>query len=286
MKAPEKPSFDLILIFIWTVLTLIFVQDPMLSETPLRTVLGIPMVLFFPGYVLAAALYPKRQDLEEVERVALSFGLSIAIVPIMGLLLNFTFGISLIPILLSLSSYTIALVIIAVYRRERLPPEERFSVTFHRVYVIINNEINSPKSKRDTIIIIILVLSVTFAAGMFYFVITTPIIGERFTEFYILEPSGKAQNYPTELKSNSPSRILVGVVNHEYIPINYTIEVALDKEVLTDTSFMLAHNETWEENVTFVPDKTGSNLKLEFLLFREDNFTLPYRQLHLWVNAK
>ncbi len=135
------------------------------------------------------------------------------------------------------------------------------------------------------ILTLILVFTIFLAAGMIYFVITTPKIGERFTEFYILDPSGKAENYPTEMKYNSPSTILVGVVNNEYTPLNYTVWVVLDKEVLIDTLFSLAHNGTWENNVTFVPEKRGNDLKLEFWLFKEDNFTVPYRELHLWVNV-
>ena len=285
MKLPGKLPHDLLIVLLWTLLTFVFVLTPVLSDTPIRTLLGIPMVLFIPGYVLIAALFPNKDDLEGVERIALSFGLSIAVVPLLGLLLNFTFGIRLVPILLSLCSYSIALTIIAVYRRETLPMEERFSVPFYRVHEIIDREINAPKSRTDMILTIILVFSIALAAGMIYFVITTPKIGERFTEFYILDPSGKADNYPTEMKNNSPSTILVGVVNNEYTPLNYTVRVVLDNEVLTDTLFNLAHNGTWENNVTFAPDKTGSDLKLEFWLFKDDNFTAPYRELHLWVNV-
>jgi uncharacterized membrane protein len=285
MKTHGELPFDLLIVLIWTVLTLIFVLIPMLNGTPVRTVLGIPMVLFFPGYVLIAALFPKKDDLEGGERIALSFGLSIAVVPLIGLMLNFTFGIRLILILLSLCSYTISLTIIASYRRKILPSRERFAVPFYRVYEIIGSKINTPKSKTGMILTIIMVFSIALASGMIYFVITTPKPGERFTEFYILDPSGKAENYSTELKNNSPSKILVGVVNHEYISINYTVQVELDKKILTDTGFMLAHNDTWENNITFAPDKIGNDLKLEFWLFKEDNFTAPYRELHLWVNV-
>jgi uncharacterized membrane protein len=117
-------------------------------------------------------------------------------------------------------------------------------------------------------------------------VITTPGIGERFTEFYILGPGGKADNYTTLLKYNSPARILVGVSNHEYTFVNYTVRVALEKEVLNETMFRLNHNETWEQNITFIPNKEGKNLELELWLFKEDNFTAPYRDLHMWVDIK
>lgn len=281
----KKLPPDLLIMLLWVILTLVFVLTPILSDTFVRTILGIPMVLFIPGYVLIAALFHRKDDLGGVERIALSFGLSIAVVPLLGLLLNFTFGIKLVPILLTLCIYTIALVFVSAYRREKLPEEERFSVPFHKVYEFINNEFNTPKTKTDMLLTGILIFSIALAIGMVYFVITTPKIGERFTEFYILDTSGKAENYPTELKYDIPAQILVGVVNHEYIPLNYTVQTALDKEVLKDTWFMLNHNETWENNISFVPDKQGTDLKLEFWLFKEDNFTAPYRELHLWVNV-
>ncbi len=280
----KKLPPDLLIMLLWVILTLVFVLTPFLSDTFVRTILGIPMVLFIPGYVLIAALFHRKDDLEGVERIALSFGLSIAVVPLLGLLLNFTFGIRLIPILITLCFYTLILIFIAAYRRGKLPEEERFSVPFHKVYEFINNEFNTPKTKTDMLLTGILIFSIALAIGMVYFVITTPKIGERFTEFYILDTAGKAENYPTELKYNTPAQILAGVVNHEYATTNYTVQIALDKEVLKDTWFMLNHNETWENNISFIPDKQGADLKLEFWLFKEDNFTAPYRELHLWVN--
>jgi uncharacterized membrane protein len=83
---------------------------------------------------------------------------------------------------------------------------------------------------------------------------------------------------------NSPSTVLIGVTNHEYIPVNYTVQVVLENNILTDTWFSLNHNETWEQNVTYIPEKIGKNVKLEFWLFKEDNFTAPYRELNMWVN--
>ena len=284
MKVSGKLPHDLLIVLIWIILTLVFVLIPDLSDSPVRVLLGIPMVLFIPGYVLIAALFPKKEDLEGVERIALSFGLSIAVVPLLGLLLNFTFGIRLVPIMLSLSSYSIVIAIIAEYRREKLPSEERFYVPFNKVYESFEREIKIPKNRTDMILTIILVISIIIALGMIYFVITAPRIGERFTEFYILGPSGKA-DYPIELKYNSPSKILVGVVNNEYTPHNYTVRVMLDNEVLTDVMFALAHNGTWKNNVTFIPEIRGNGLKLGFLLYRENNFTIPYRVLHLWVNV-
>ncbi len=39
----------------------------------LRIILGLPFLLFFPGYTLVAALFPQKGGMGSIERVALSF---------------------------------------------------------------------------------------------------------------------------------------------------------------------------------------------------------------------
>lgn len=270
---------------IWAILTLIFVINPFLSETFIRVVLGIPMFLFIPGYVLMAVLLPNKFDLEGIERLALSFSLSIASVPLLGLLLNFTFNTRLLTILLILCIFTIIFIFIAIFRQSRVPEDERFSIPFDLIHKIIMEEFNASKGRSDRVLAWILILSIVLAIGMMIFVVTTPKIGEKFTEFYILGPKGKAENYPTELKYGSNVDVLVGVVNHEYTPVNYTVKVVLDTEILNEATFYMDHNTTWENYISFVPNKEGNEMELEFWLFKDDDFASPYRDLHLWVNV-
>jgi len=93
----------------------------------LRYVLGSAFVLYLPGYAFVKALFPTQvpiktssDNLDFVERVALSAGMSLALVPIVGLLLNYTpWGIRLTPIVTSLLAMTIAFAIIAIFREHR-----------------------------------------------------------------------------------------------------------------------------------------------------------------------
>ncbi len=284
-----KFSTDLLIILLWTILTIIFIIIPGLDSSIIRTILGLVIVLFLPGYVLVAALFPKRGDLDSIERIALSFGLSIAVVPLIGLLLNYTFGIRIIPILVSICIYIIGLVFVAEYRRKEAG-EERFEVPFKKIYENIITEVNfENRNKLDIILTCILIFTIVLSLSMLYIVITMPKIGERFTEFYILNSSsGKADNYTKELKVGLPEKILVGVSNHEYKATNYTVQIVLDgdgKDMLVSKGLMISHNQTWEENMTFVADKVGKDMKLQFLLYKENNFTEPYRELHLWINS-
>ncbi|MDG6900217.1 MAG: DUF1616 domain-containing protein [Nitrososphaerota archaeon] len=84
-----------------------------------RYVFGAIAVLYFPGFTLIEALYPKKEDLDSLERLALSIGLSLALVPLVGLLLNYTpWGIRLDPIVVSLSLLGVGLALIAAVRKE------------------------------------------------------------------------------------------------------------------------------------------------------------------------
>ena len=94
----------------------------------MRYVLGSIFILYLPGHSLIEALYPKKEDLEQLERLALSIGLSLALVPLVGLILNYTpWGIRLEPILISLAILTLTLVFTAVWRKMRnmkkIPPK-------------------------------------------------------------------------------------------------------------------------------------------------------------------
>ena len=119
--ATTKIPLDLAICYVWLAATLLCIYLPVLNDSFLRVLFGIPMILFIPGYALIAALFPGTRDIDGIERTALSFGLSIAIVPLTGLALNYTpWGIRLDPVVISLSILTIGLCLIAQYRRARL----------------------------------------------------------------------------------------------------------------------------------------------------------------------
>ena len=148
-KNPKQTftAIDLILIFFITIVTIITILTPKLSDTWIRTVLGLALILFIPGYSLLAALFPKKSDLSGIERVALSFGLSIAVTPLLGLILNYTpYGIRLTPILIILSTFTILMIIVAFIRRRRVIDDEKFYVNFG-VFVEYIKNIFHGKSK-------------------------------------------------------------------------------------------------------------------------------------------
>ena len=110
-------------------ITLLLFPAVVFTAGALRIVLGLLFVLFFPGYSMLSALFPRQGSLDGIERIALSFGLSIAVTLLIGFVLNYTpWGISLYPILISVTLFIVVASAAAWYRLWMSPPDQRFSV--------------------------------------------------------------------------------------------------------------------------------------------------------------
>ena len=313
--------YDILICILWS-LILLPIALFNLDDT-LRIILGLPFILFIPGYLLIFALFPTKKTskgIDGIERIALSFGLSIAIVPLIGLGLNYTpWGIRLEPILLSLFLFIVIMAALAIYRWYTTPSKERFTIDI---------TITFPKNERplDRALSIILIISIIAAASSLIYIVITPRIGEQFTEFYLLGAEGKADNYPRNLTQKENATIIIGIVNHEYQTINYTVEVWLINQTATtnettNETTITYHNmwyldtltvqlnhipidiegpwqPQWETNYTFSINQNGI-YKLSFLLYiSEENLYNPntdatpdpeeklnsaYRDTHLWL---
>lgn len=314
------------------------------ASGPVRVVVGLPYVLFVPGYLLLFALFPERHvpehplrpgdpdspmveghGLAPLERFALALGLSIAVVPLLGLALNFTpWGIRLAPIAIALTAFDVACALAGWSRWNRLPKEDR-----HVVPVELKAP-PRPATRTEWALSVLLVVSILVAAGTLIWAVTTPRQGEEFTEFYVLGPGGKAEEYPTEVFVGENATVLVGIVNHEGEVVEFTVEVWLlnatrDANDTTTvhrlvlfSSFDVAlphvnpvvdpekgYRKQWEEPFAFALPGAGL-WKVVFLLHKERPPLPPgtlegedvagdvppervedaYRELHLWVTAR
>jgi uncharacterized membrane protein len=257
-----------------------------LPDNFLRIVLGLPLVLFFPGYTLLSTLYPRRGSLNDIERFALSFGLSIAVVPLIGLILNYTrWGIRLYPILISLTIFIFIMSVIGWYRSRRLPPDETIAFrTNFRFPSVLN--MWSSQSLRDKIITVVLALMVIGVIGTLVYVVNQPRHVEQFTEFYVLNAEGKAENYPNSVIMGRSIEVVLGIINHENENTTYRIEIVIDGESIGQVGpLSLDAEETWEQAVTAMPKRKGANQKLEFLLYKNAS-AVVYESLHLWIEVE
>lgn len=270
---------DLIAIGLATVVLLaLLVLAP---HNPVRVVLGLPFVLFFPGYTLIAALYPRHDDLDGIERLALSLGLSLAVVPLIGLVLNYTpWGIRLVPIVVSLTLFVAVSSLIAANKRRQLVPVERFPADVRPFLQALGRLPWRAVGVAVALIAIVLLLGFRFG------VLGGTRVGEAFTEFYVLGPGGKAEGYPRRLITGEPAEVILGVINHEGHGAQYGIQVKTGDDLLqTVGPIRLDADQKWEGRVTFAARHPSTRAKVEFFLFKDSTST-PYRKLHLWLEVQ
>ena len=243
-----------------------------------RIFIGLPLVIFLPGYSLVGLLFPKKDDLSGIERISLSFILNFAIVPLLSLILNFTpFGIRLEPVLIVLSAFTIWISILAWSRWIKLPDEERFRVPFKRLL-----KVNLGQNVLDKGLYIVLIASIIGSSATLAYVAVKPKPSERFTEFYLLGTNGIASDYPTDLKFEEEGTVIIFIVNHEYENIAYLLKISFNDSLIHEELIFLDENEKMEISFTFKATKKGENQKIDFLLYKDQHIE-AYRKLHLWV---
>lgn len=135
---------------------------------------------------------------------------------------------------------------------------------------------------------IALAVAIVVALAGIVYLAATPQPGEKFTEFYILDPQGKAEDYPQQVILGASVEVTIGVVNHEYQPAAYRVGITINgvrnKEINVGT---LAHEQKWEQEISFVAQSAGDNQKVEFWLYK-DNQVEPYLKdpLRLYIDVR
>jgi uncharacterized membrane protein len=273
-----------------------------------RIVLGLPFLLFFPGYVLLSALFVHKNSAENFEKIVLSCGTSIAIVGLIGFGLNYTdWGVRLQPVLFSLSAFIIAVSAVALIRRALVldRPKLTMELTIHFPGLAGN-----AFSKSVSIFLMVAVLG---SIGFLGYNVTSAKTVDKFTEFYVLGHSGTAEAYPADFLmdqgkvvgvsynsgktylADTQGVITLGIINHEAAKTTYSIVATLNGKQIAVTlagksldrigPIELQPDEKWEQEIRFAPQQTDDNQKVEFLLYK-DNANSPYDSLHLWINVK
>ncbi len=228
-----------------------------------------------------------RGTIDWTERFALSFGLSIAIVSLLALLLNLTpFGIRFESIVLVLLLFTVLVGLAALARRIRLPVEDRLSATIEATWPAWRQSSNV-----DRVLGLGLAASIVFAGAVVVNVAMTPRPGERFTQFFILDEGGGIDGYPTALAVSESATVILGLVNNESVAAHYTIRIDLvgveivrnitggfnetverNRTRLASLGVTLPDRGVWQQPYTFSISASGL-WRLEFLLFGDGDFS-------------
>lgn len=249
-----------------------------LPANPLRIALGLPFILLCPGYALLAAVYPRRGELGLSARLALSAALSLAVVPLIGLLVNsLPWGARLGPILVSVAVFIALCSALAERTRTRLPRAERFSIEIVPLWAQVRG-----LPSHQLVIGGGLITAIVFAGWLTH--VTHSHEGETFTEFYVLDASGNA-NYPDQVLVGQSMHVMLGITNHERRRAAYTITVRENGRVLAALDpVTLDDGQRWQRSASIRLVESTGRQRVDFLL-NKDGGPAPYRDVHLWLTV-
>jgi len=232
---------------------------------------------------LIAFLFPEKKNLNTLERVALSFGLSIAITPLIGFGLNYTpFGIRLEPILASLTAFIVAFSLLAFWRRYKV--EDPY-LPFDPIKLWDSAKGDFVKEgKTDRALTILLVIAILSSVVALAYVVAFPQQGEKFTEFYILGPEHNATGYPHNLTVGQNASVYIGIKNHEGRQVHYFVQVWLVNASFVNNQTVISTMYYFDQFDT-VLNNTPVNLEGPWTPQYEKNYTFSIPipgQFKLW----
>jgi uncharacterized membrane protein len=249
-----------------------------------RIICTLLVILFIPGYSFLCALFPQRSAMTVLSRLALSFGMSIGIVSLTGLSIHLAQIINLSYFSMLFSTLVLILIFstIAFFRDYRLQTNERISFKLK-----ISLPAKDSLGRLDKGLYMISAFAILGLIITFIYVAFSPTSGEKYSEFYILNAQGIADNYPKQIKSGEAYSIIVGVTNDEEQSSNYIIKVEINDQIISEISTgTLNDKEKWEKVVNLLPRQTGLNQQIQFWLYKNGE-EHPYNKdaLHLFIDV-
>lgn len=280
------------------------------GTTP-RFVVALPLLFFLPGYAVVALLFPAVGDLslretgETTVRFALAFGTSITVLALTVVVVGGVTELGLVALVEALAVATLFVAQIAAIRRIRLPQHRRYRAGVTRnVRGAIDGFVHD-RSRVGMISALFLVVGMLVAGGALAFAVAQPPDAHEYTEFYV----GTEADDGTVSTSALPETVTVGesvpmvagITNLEDAPQDYGVVAQLqvlddggqvvEREDLASFDASLDAGENWEHDHAIEPSITGEELRVQYLLYRDDVPETPtadsaYRELHVWIDVE
>jgi len=255
-----------------------------------RGAIVLPLLLVVPGYAVVAALFPGAHGTSPtsvvepplVERLGLAVGLSIAIVPAVGIGVDAVWSLTLVPVLDGVAAVTIAASVVALVRRTRLPIRERFRATA-AIQAALRGAHDRPKTQLFLLTAVLLSVVAIGASG----VVATTGDGQGVTEFYLTTegPDGQQVLATNETVGNESVHRLV-VRSPDAPQTRYTVVArtgvittsgVTDRQTLGRTAVTTGPRGTARTTYDLALDRGERPIELVYLLYEGDPPAEPTR---------
>lgn len=305
------------------VIATLAVDAILLSTTPdvvLRTIVALPLLLFLPGYFVVGALFPggstyyspmpwhaNQPDEEQIdlfERLSLSYGVSLGLLPVVALLLSVTpWGVTLTTVVASLSAVVLFSAPMVVAHRAALPADETFEFPFRSWLSSAMNGVTGD-SFADAAVNVGLAVIVIGALAATGGVILFPQVQSDYTELAVLTENAQgelvADAYPDTIEPGESVPLVLSVQNEgdraeSYVVVAQIQRVGEDGEVLERKRVErfredVPAGETWRVEHDVSTSLVGERLRLSYLLYEGAPPATPTRAnadkaVHIWLSS-
>ncbi|WP_246084552.1 DUF1616 domain-containing protein [Salinadaptatus halalkaliphilus] len=283
----------------------------------LRTAVGLPLLFLAPGYTVVAILFPRAKPLEsadeggvvaqtvpvsDIERLALAFGLSAALLPLFGLAIAALSGGITAPVVVTVvCTFVYSGVFVAAMRRFRAPTEDRYRFGLRRRLGGLRRSLFGTGSAVHTAVNLLLVVAMLVALTSVGYALVTPQDAEQYTELQLLteDDAGEyvAAEYPDHVDSDGNVALTVAVENQEGERTDYTAVVqeqwvadgdVFDRTTLEETDYSVADGETAYGDHNVTPTAESGTVRVAVLLYDGDVPDTPttdnaYRYGYVWL---
>lgn len=312
----RRYPIDLAAVSIGAILAYLIVTS-VARESSLRLFVTFPLALFFPGYALVSALFPaSAQDAAETptttaesrprgidvtERLGLGFVLSLALVPLVVILLPLAgVGLTATSIVSVLGFGTVLVAQVGVVRRLRTPDGERFSVS----PVVALGRLTSDESALATATTVVLVLAIGTAISALFVAVLVPASAGGFSELalYSENEDGElvAGELPSEIEPGESIPLTIAIENQEGADREYTVvvqEQSLEDGAVVERTELRRLEATVSDGSTGIGERSvtptaepGDTVRVSVLLYEGDPPATPTNEnaaedTHFWVTV-
>lgn len=248
---------NLIMLTLLSLIMLITLLIPPLNKTPIWMFPGSLFVCLIPGYLLFEVTFPKNDDLELIERLSLSFGSSLILTSIIGLIFNYTsWGIRLELIIIVLAVFSLFLCLITYLRTKKIPSSKRISI---------------PKLEKMLSIFLILCIILVIGTAAYSLIKIDDLnpgnTTKNATTFYVENLNFNTSGYTLDLISGEQRTLNMILVNQEGSTVNYSIVVQVNNSILQQENITLGNNQKMEIPLNFTAGIPGER-NMEFILYK------------------
>lgn len=299
----------------------------------IQAAVAAPLLFFLPGYAIVSVLFPTgprpsdraadgrssgvtisprplfhRDAIDGVERAALSFGMSVVALPLVGVALAAAgVGISLPTVTEALSTLVVAGLLVATLRRWQYPESRRFRVRYRAAINRGVAGVTGSNSRVDSLLNVALAVAILTAFAGVSYAVTVPHATTAGSSVELLTegPDGEltASGYPATLAPTDDTELVFSVTNRDGEATQFVVVAQLQRvsgsgadAQVTERSELgrwqstLENGETWTNRHSVTPTMSGEDLRLAYYVYRGEapataTAESAARRLHIWVDV-